>query len=355
MDELGNGVERSAPRALELYRNACAQRIQLAFVLEGSLTLRDPSVKDGRGRRQLDAACTAGENLGCYALGLVAWKGRGEPKSAPRAALIWQRACAAGELVACSAFAYLLDSGTGVKRDSAEAAKLLERACSGGRGNACDHLGILFWKGRGVEMNHARAGTLFGEACKRGSARGCTTLGILRVEQGQTKEARALFELACSADDVIGCECLGFWHKDFGAAADAVQPLTSACAKGQGHACTELGLLYDLGRTTSPDKTSAAKLFERACTLDDALGCTNWSIQLRRQHDYSAAAAPARKACRLEPCMAKAPRILRPSDFGDFEPELKRALQDAFGLGWGSRRPRMCREKGHSCALPRCW
>ena len=93
--ELGKGVERSDWRALELYRNACTQGLQLACVLEGSLTMRDPVVKDGRGRRQLEATCAAGESLGCYALGLAAWEGIGEPKSAQRAGLIWRRACAA--------------------------------------------------------------------------------------------------------------------------------------------------------------------------------------------------------------------------------------------------------------------
>jgi TPR repeat protein len=100
--ELGNGVERSASRALELYRNGCAQGIQLACALEGWLIVHELAAKDGRRRRPLDAACRAGESLGCYALGMLAWEGKGERKSVPRAALIWQRACARGELLSCS-------------------------------------------------------------------------------------------------------------------------------------------------------------------------------------------------------------------------------------------------------------
>jgi hypothetical protein len=46
--ELGNGVERSASRALELYRNACTQGIQLACVLEGALTRHRANVASDR-------------------------------------------------------------------------------------------------------------------------------------------------------------------------------------------------------------------------------------------------------------------------------------------------------------------
>lgn len=298
---LGVGVERNAERALELYRGGCAQKIQIACVLEGWAIVRDSTAKNRRGHALIEAACAAGESLGCYTLGLAAWSGRGEPKDASRAAQIWRKACGGGDQLACTGLAYLLDVGQGAKRDSTQAARLLEQACKGGDGNACSYLGGLLWKGRGVAMNHVRAGELFEEACRGGSVRGCAALGVLRVVEGQTKEARPFLELACSASDAAACMLLGVWLEDFGAVADAVPPLTMACERDQGLACRALGLLYARGRVANRSNTTSAALFERACDLEDAIGCYNWAIELEHRGDYSAAAIPVRKACRLEP------------------------------------------------------
>jgi TPR repeat protein len=298
---LGVGLERNAQRALELYRGGCAQKVQIGCVLEGWALVRDPATKDRRGHALIEAACAAGESLGCYTLGLAAWLGKGEPKKTSRAAQVWRKACVGGEKLACTGLAYLLDTGSGAKRDSTEAARLLEQTCKGGDGNACAYLGGLQWKGRGVAVNHVRASELFDEACRDGSSRGCAALGVLRVVEGRTKEARPFLALACSAGDATGCMLLGVWHENFGAVADAVPPLTTACERDQGLACRALGLLYARGRVTNPGKMSSAALFERACDLDDAFGCYNLAIEREHRGDYAAAAAPVRKACKLDP------------------------------------------------------
>ncbi len=297
----GAGGRQEPRRALEVYAKQCAPNFQLACAWEG-FVLFNPAVRDvTRGRHLLETACRAGEAFGCYAEGLLAFLGKGEPKNFGRAAPLFRRGCEDGYLGACAAYAYTLDFGKGVKRDSRAASELLARTCSSGLGEACDHLGVLYWSGRGVGRDHERANALFDDACKHGSARGCAHEAQAAYTRGDKARARSLLEVSCAADDAVGCMFLGGWHKFYGAAVDAIDPLKRACHKDLAYACRELAFVYIEGKGVPTDEAVSEELFTRACELGEALSCVNQAIALRNRNDFSAALAPARKACKLDP------------------------------------------------------
>src|SRR5258708_27877635 len=97
MYEEGDGAEKDAKRAEELYRRAC----------------------DG------------GHANGCTNLGVLYQNGVGVSKDTRRAAKLYQGACDRGSFTACSNLGAMYGSGDGVAKDEKVAIKLYQRACDG--------------------------------------------------------------------------------------------------------------------------------------------------------------------------------------------------------------------------------
>jgi hypothetical protein len=114
------------------------------------------------------------------------------------------------------------------------------------------------------------------KACEKDDAEGCANTGgrYLLGKDGRTKdEAKGakLLEKACKLGSPFGCEIWGRALNDGRGvpkdlvAADAA--FTKACDKDQGGACRSLALRF---QTSDPKRIP---LLEKACKLDDGIGC----------------------------------------------------------------------------------
>jgi uncharacterized protein len=62
----------------------------------------------------------------------------------------------------------------------------------------------------------------------------------------------------------------------------ALEELHAACQAGNGTACNDLGVSYQLGYGTQPDSGKALEQFERACRAGSPDGCNNQGAMLER-------------------------------------------------------------------------
>lgn len=61
---------------------------------------------------------------------------------------------------------------------------------------------------------------------------------------------------------------------------ESIATLESGCTKKIPAACTQLGRLYESGEGVKQDLAKARKLYETACSLNEATGCNNLSTLL---------------------------------------------------------------------------
>lgn len=145
MHELGRGVPRDMPQAVELYMSACQQRYA----------------------------------RGCVNLGQLHAEGVGVPQRWSQAAALYDLACQARNAEGCYRIAQLQDQGRGVTQNSAYAAALYARSCESGHAAACIDLGVLHERGRGTPQDLTRAVQLYEQACRAGDVSGCFELDRL--------------------------------------------------------------------------------------------------------------------------------------------------------------------------------
>lgn len=102
-------------------------------------------------------------------------------------------------------------------------------------------------------------------ACADGDAVACRTVAELRAKKNKTEDAIGLFERGCALNDARSCRELG----------------------GQAR--------------LAPDRVSATafEFYEKACTLDDGLGCDR-AANMLRDEDPARANELFTKACALE-------------------------------------------------------
>lgn len=245
--ELARGVDRSVPRALELYRLACEQ----------------------------------GLGAGCFAwLALIDansyfWEQR-EPALAASVA-----ACESDSADACAAVGFAHDKGLGVDVDYATALRWYQSSCASGSTRGCTGLADLYWSGDGVESDPQRAVQLYTQSCAADDPWACSQLGHI-YDEGEVVpqdyvRARELYERACEGGDPLGCSNWGvLMLEGMGvtpSAERAAQLFERGCREGDAGGCNELALLYERGLGVPRDLALARELFLEACMGYIAEGC----------------------------------------------------------------------------------
>jgi uncharacterized protein len=150
-------------------------------------------------------------------------------------------------------------------------------------------------------------------ACELNVALGCgdAAMMLLQGEAGPVNEREGydLMVKGCTLGDSRACNNAGAaWSEGISGAEriDHVQARTfyeKACALNNGLGCFNLGNVFRLGEDTQVDLKSAFEHFKRACELDEAKGCTELAIlyfdgkAIRR--DIEKAIELFGKACRL--------------------------------------------------------
>lgn len=209
-------------------------------------------------------------------------------------------ACADADPKACFERAKALDFGKGQKIDKRTAFQLYDAACSRGVGDACASLGEMVFVGDGsIPIDKVKSRTFVEKACEAKSGRGCLTLGVLTatgaagLTADETK-AKGLFERAlgleaeqCSAGDAGACYSVASAYGDgiMGMLIDAAKSAAwyktaletgkKACEAANGEACNIAAVIQYLGKVGPADKTSAIRLYQKACDAHDADACAN--------------------------------------------------------------------------------
>lgn len=251
----GYGAPKDIPRAIELYKVACA----------------------------------GGDMSGCTALGI-----RSDDQEAIR---LFSRVCDAGIANGCALAAdKSRQADTAEEREKAPAyrkkseelfmseARSTLVKCNGGDARACEHGGELYQYGKGTNgraKNTKAAITFYAKACDLGSVSACVKLGrTLTIGSDIAKDevrATILYRAACNAGDLTGCAWLGLQY-EVGAGAQQDQDLAislyrRACDGGEPHGCRLLGGSYKEGRGVPRDPVMANQLSDKSCALGLISGC----------------------------------------------------------------------------------
>lgn len=289
---VGLGLQRERAgeidAARDYYNAACDAGLNEGCVALGTVLQRGGARgewRDEKKARQLfDKACQGGDLKGCTLLGRMVERGRGGwVKNEEQAVGYYKRACDGGELLGCVHLskAYRLGKGK-LTRDAVRAAELLNSSCEGGELTACALLGGMAKAGQGgLKKDAKRAFELNTKACEGGGLLGCAQLGEMfyNGEAGLTKdekEGRSLIERACRGGEPVGCVSLARLDSAKLTGSEVVAILDKACEDGAANGCVSLGELLESGMLgIDVDAERAATLFEAACDDGNMRGCTN--------------------------------------------------------------------------------
>ncbi len=114
----------------------------------------------------------------------------------------------------------------------------------------------------------------------------------------------------CGAEHPLLCvSLLDNAEADEEAASNAFEVLAAACSRGHAEACVRAGYAAAGGPESLRDGTRAVTLLERACQMEQAMGCLGLGATLLSLQDFGQAAAAYGRACdlgELEACANRA-------------------------------------------------
>lgn len=275
----GKGVQKSTPRATQLYTQA---------------------------RPLLEAQCAdaatpaATRRRNCAAASLMQWRGLGGPKDSARSFEMLEQACALGDVGSCMLGGTLYAEGPGVREATADLAKAppqLKKACELGDARGCHALAKILRPNAGPSV--AEIVALETKACDAGVAAGCQEVGQMTFsgEGGPSdpKKAKEWFlreatlrQKACDAG--VGDECVelaaNYRSRGQGVPIDpskakeledkAMAAWTAGCDAGVWSEC--LALRTRLEKEPTPDLKRVRALRERECALGYEHTCRRLGI-----------------------------------------------------------------------------
>ena len=242
------------------------------------------SAWDCEGREQCARFCDRKDWVGCTRLATTYWFPKEGQRDLGKAESIYRQACDGGEPLACFSLGRMYQDALAMRDKSAQAPELLHRAaqglerwCEQGTARSCMDLAAMYATGRGVERSPDRAAALQTKAagmleheCSAGTARACSSLALLPVAlQGGSKDRARQMEL-----------------------------IERACELGDKQACMRGGNILGMQAREQPEELArAAKLFGKACELDELVGCHAFAHLL---HDGSGVPLDWKQSAELE-------------------------------------------------------
>ncbi len=261
----------------------------------------------------LQIACRRNDYASCAKLGVAYASGKGVAKDKAIAADHYRLACSGNDRLGCFALGMALHQGDGIPRDYAAAAAAYTKACSAGSGQACTYLANLYYSGLGVTKNLATSNQLIARGCELANAEACSALGaryfIGKDMAKNTPEAVRYLQRACDLNDFNACGILAglYTSGEIGGSNYAqINALAlKACNGDRGNGCFILGLYRLEGAGGQrKDFAEAARLFDKACRLKNAYGCSYlgkaYAAGEGVGRDPAKAASYARLACELD-------------------------------------------------------
>ncbi|MDB5469588.1 MAG: hypothetical protein JWR84_1148 [Caulobacter sp.] len=259
--ELGSGP--ACARAAAILRDGSAsftnETLAQQTAERGCNVLKDPSAcaasaggtRDPTRKAELiEASCASGADDGCRLKANRLFYEVADPASRGQALTMYDQACKAKRAWGCLGIADAYGQGLGVPKDPARANEAARVGCTIAAG---DRLRLCTLHG----MNLARAtndkatlnkGELFLDtSCKGGDAIACNRLGMIGLNQ--LSNATTTLE-------------------------EGLYYLRRGCDFDFGEACANLAWAYVGGMNVNTDNAVALALFDKACRLKDAGGCT---------------------------------------------------------------------------------
>ncbi|MDR1889717.1 MAG: sel1 repeat family protein [Zoogloeaceae bacterium] len=209
---------------------------------------------DSKAARLYEKSCNHENGAGCNKLGLLYEAGKlgNANKSKAKALyakafLIYGKICDGEDHKACHAAAANYATGDDVPQDYAKAAALYEKSCNKTYGKGCDSLGDLYKNGEGVQQNPEKANELYARA--------------LRYD-----------EQNCAANNGEACFRLG--ERTRNDDAKAFLYYQKACTYNDADGCTWTGLFHSEGKGgAKKDKDIAVEFFIKGCEMGSADAC----------------------------------------------------------------------------------
>jgi uncharacterized protein len=312
----------------ELCHNAeTVDTVTRGRVAKACLLAGDSAKSDGDLNAALalfERGCKLGAGAGCFqAGGLQIESDHGHGLD------LLTKGCELGESGACFGAAFAHSGAFGGAVDDGKAAAMFGRGCDLGLADACGKFGAMLIAGVGVEADPERGRSILGEACSQGERSACLFLGFHFQESDDPERAIENFRGACNLGEFAACELLPSGGRTI---------LVKACGRGEGAACTRLGLIHAEGRGVDASQAEAERFFrrgcdaeqidqrgcamtgwafwnrggdndqaaglsllEKSCDLEDALGCAYWAIAESQRGRTDRAGSLVRRACDLDP------------------------------------------------------
>lgn len=214
----------------------------------------------------IDDRCTAGDTEACLAVAEKAF----EAKQKDLALITAQGLCEKGEGEGCLRLAGYLDKlNIGARGGKTPAqlrergTRLLETSCTANSGPACFRFGKALYQGKGMPADPKRGRELVDKACTLKAAAACVFLASLDRDGAK---GRTYLERACDLGDGPGCTALGDRDKK-----RALELYGKACTAQDAAGCSRLGVLQRTARQL--DKAVAS--FEQSCELGIDESCVD--------------------------------------------------------------------------------
>ena len=200
---------------------------------------------------------------------------------------LFERGCEQNDAASCAELGLSLVAGRGIEADWERAGELLNGSCQAGYPLGCTYMALLLHEAHenaGLQVNWESAVYFYRRACNLGEDNACYNLsGIysgwfespIRTDIDAAIQS---LEASCSRDFEPNCVLLADLLRQTGSPADLDRHLAileRQCERDYGDACHGLGYAYVHSVGVSRNDAEAITLFERACALGSAIGCTN--------------------------------------------------------------------------------
>lgn len=162
---------------------------------------------------------------------------------------------------------------------------LYASACEDSFHRACIELAVSQYLNAEASVLAPKAAQMLATACDEGASIGCYFDLLIKMDlltaSDDLQEFAASYSGLCDTGIAEACYTFGAMSEEgYGiktSHGDAINAYIKGCLGNDGSSCTNLGIFYLRGVRVPQDSDKAKELFDKACGLADARGCTNYA------------------------------------------------------------------------------
>ncbi|MFT5661736.1 MAG: TPR repeat protein [Sulfurimonas sp.] len=191
--------------------------------------------------------------------------------------ILLEKSCKKGNTLACHEIKLMYGEGSvaTLKKES------FKEACEEGNPIACHNMGLMYDYGDDAVLeNDNIAIDFYIKACDKNYYESCTRAAFLYEEgtdvEVNMKKAFKLYSKSCGGDDGLACHNVAVYYgknENETLKKLAINFYDKACDNGSIDSCIFMGRYYRDSKSLRQNYVKAKKKFEKACELNNALGC----------------------------------------------------------------------------------